>query len=382
VSANTLQVQSPITPSSAGRVTTAVAAKRPPKLYFVNAIVDYTVIGVASIVTFILLRSIHGPERDQVIWTTGAALLWVCNWPHFAATSYRLYHSPHNIMQYPVTALGIPWLILAAVVASIASPDLIAPCFVKILLIWSPYHFSGQTLGISLIYARRAGFKITPRERFALSAFIYGTFISQTVRSEVLPAGNDYYGIHYLGLGLPAWSIQAANIWMWVGGIAFLLFVIRWCMKNNRMLPPIVLLPAITQYVWFVHSSDQRSFQEFVPFFHSAQYLLIAWSVQLKEKMDLQGIRPSLRYVLTETGRWGGLNILIGAVIFWMVPRLMAESGMQLSFALGIVTAAIQIHHFFVDGVIWKLKNKNVASPLMVNIEDLVGSPAVQEARA
>jgi hypothetical protein len=46
--------------------------------------------------------------------------------------------------------------------------------------------------------------------------------------------------------------------------------------------------------------------------------------------------------------------------------------GYPLTFATGVLICGVQIHHFFVDGVIWKLKNKNVAAPLMVNIADLV----------
>jgi hypothetical protein len=362
----------PVAPSAHARAASA-PAKPQPSLYFVNAPTDFLVVGGASIATFLLLGWFHVKERTPDIYTTAAALLWVCNWPHFAATSYRLYHSRQNILQYPVTALVIPWLVVIAAAASLLSPDVIAPYFIKLLLIWSPYHFSGQTLGISLIYARRAGFKIGPRERFALSAFIFGTFISQTVRSEVGTAGSDFYGIHTPSLNLPAWTVDAATAWMWIGGVTFLILAARWCHASNRLLPPIVFLPAATQYVWFVHSAGQASFQEFVPFFHSAQYLLIAWSVQLKEKMDLQGIRPSLRYVLAESGRWGVLNILFGAVLFFMVPHILAEFGVQLALATGIIAAAIQIHHFFVDGVIWKLKNKTVSSPLMVNLADLLG---------
>jgi hypothetical protein len=43
--------------------------------------------------------------------------------------------------------------------------------------------------------------------------------------------------------------------------------------------------------------------------------------------------------------------------------------------ALGVTAAGVQIHHFFVDGVIWKLKRKTVASPLMVNISELLSAP-------
>jgi len=45
-----------------------------------------------------------------------------------------------------------------------------------------------------------------------------------------------------------------------------------------------------------------------------------------------------------------------------------------LALATGVLTAAVQIHHFFVDGVIWKLRNPRVANPLTVGWAPMVGA--------
>ncbi|HJT79048.1 MAG TPA: hypothetical protein VJ739_17765 [Gemmataceae bacterium] len=343
-----------------------------PRLYFVNAAVDCALIGGASLLTFVLLRLLYTADRTPAVITLGAQLLWLGNWPHFAASSYRLYHTRANVAQYPVTALVIPFVVLAGMAGALLSPLGIAPYFVKVFQIWSPYHFSGQTLGITLIYARRSGFKVGPWERRALSGFIYSTFLVGTVRAEVGTTPSSFWGIPTQPLGLPAWAPLAAQGFMLVAALAFIVLAARWCIRNRRPLPAIVLLPAATQFVWFVFSAGWASYQEFVPFFHSLQYLLVAWSVQLKETMDVTGARPSWRYVLGETGRWGALIVAGGALLFFVLPRLLAVAGVELAFATGVVLCGVQIHHFFVDGVIWKLKNKKVAAPLMVNIEDLV----------
>src|SRR5579862_1102990 len=161
------------------------APARTQPLYFINAPLDYALIGMISIIAFALLYGLKKSDRTETVILLAAKAAWVCNWPHFAATSYRLYHSRDNIRQYPLTALLIPWLVLAGVFASIAAPRTIAPYFVMIFLIWSPYHFSGQSVGISMIYARRAGFFVGKVERFALSGFIFGTYLTQTIRSQV-----------------------------------------------------------------------------------------------------------------------------------------------------------------------------------------------------
>jgi hypothetical protein len=348
------------------------AVVRPQRMYFINAWADFALIGGLSIITFILLRSFYVGDRTPIVMDLGWYLVWVVNWPHFSSTNYRLYHSRENIMQYPLTALVVPWIVLAGVFASIMLPDVVAPYFVKFFLIWSPYHFSGQTVGITMIYARRAGFVVGKLERFALSGFVFGTFLATTMWGETNIEGSSYWGIQIPGLGMPAWPSIVVHAWMWVCGILFLLLCVRWCVMNRRILPPIVLVPAIAQYVWFIPGGEYASFREFVPMFHSLQYLLIAWSMQLKEKMDREQIAPSGKYVTRETLRWGLINAAGGAFLFWGFPHLLSYGGVNSDLAFGVVAAGVQIHHFFVDGVIWKLKRQTVSSPLMVNIDDMI----------
>ena len=353
----------------------AAPAKPAPHLYFVNAAVDFACIGGASILTFVALALVYraGSVQATWVWTAAALLTWVCNYPHFAATNHRLYQSRENVSQYPFTAFVVPPLIAAGMFASFAQPNVVAPFFVKLFLLWSGYHYCGQSVGISLVYARRAGFALGRLERLALSGFIFGTYFLSVARSESGFGAFTYYGISYPTLRLPQYVTILAGYAMWMCGALFLLLVLNWCATNRRVLPPIVLLPAATQLLWFVFGPSDGNFNVFVPFFHSLQYLLIAWSMHLKERMDTRGIEPSRRYVARESLRWGAVIVAGGGFLFWMLPHTLASStGFGYQMAAPIVLAGVQIHHFFVDGVIWKLKNPKVSSPLLVNLEQLV----------
>ncbi len=349
-----------------------------PRRYFVNAPVDFALIGGLSILAFLGLRYFTDASHRGAVSAFALVGMWVCNWPHFAATNYRLYHTRANIQQYPMTALVVPWLIVVAVAAAILYPTTAAPYFVKVFLIWSPYHFSAQSVGVTLIYARRNGFHVGRWDRLALSTFIFSTFISQTLRAETNPERfGSYFGIPTPSFGLPTWAIDVTTTAMWIAGALFMMRVLIWSYQNRRLLSGMVLLPAVTQYVWFVHSAGAAGYQELVPFFHSLQYMFIAWCMQLKEKQDVRKIPPSRRYVALETGRWGLMIFGLGAVLFFLLPRAIDSvftlpGPNSLFFASGIIAAGVQIHHFFVDGVIWKLKNKAVSSPLMINVSDLV----------
>ena len=342
------------------------------RLYFVNAPVDFSLIGGFSIAAYCLMRFVGVPDDATWIYKLSALLLWVGNWPHFSATSFRFYRSRENVKEFPLTAFVVPALLIAITVSCLHSPGALAPAFLKFYLIWSPYHFSGQSVGISLIYARRAGFEIARWQRWCLSSFIFGTFLYQTALAETDRAERLFYAIRFYGMGLPSWVPEVLKWLMIAGGVGFLGGVAFWCWKNKKMVPPIILLPAVTQFVWFVLGGRVRAFNEFVPFFHSVQYLMIAWAMQLKEKMDEESIAPSKRYVFGESLRWGVANVLGGIFLFWILPRFGEKMGYDLSFATPVIIAAVQIHHFFVDGVIWKLRNPRVHQPLLVNLRELV----------
>lgn len=343
--------------------------------YFVNAPVDFLFIGGASIATFFLMTLFYTDQRTPEVVSLGLFLMWVINWPHFSMSTYRLYQSRNHMRQYPFTSYVIPWIVLGGTVLSFAYPEQIAPYFIKLFLLWSPYHFSGQTIGITMIYARRCGIQLGPWERRALNAFVYGTFLLSSIRAEVSRDGFDYYGIHYPSFGVPQWAATLTEYWFWGAALIFAGLVIAWCVRNKRAMPLIVLLPPVAQYIWFVQSIYMPSFQEFVPMFHSLQYILIAWSIQLKVKLDTKRITPSKRYVFTESSRWGAINIVGGVCLFYALPAVGASAGFPPFAAEGIIIAAVQIHHFFVDGVIWKLRNETVAHPLMMHLSDVAGTP-------
>jgi hypothetical protein len=347
---------------------------KPKSIYFFNAPVDIFFIGGSSFLLFFLFMLFYTEMRTPEVISIAIFLAWLINWPHFSMSTYRLYQNKVNVQQYPVTAYVIPFIVLGGLFASFAYPAVVAPYYVKLFMLWSPYHFSGQTLGITLIYAMRSGIRFNTWERRVLWWFVFGTYLLSTIRAEVSRDGYQFYGVKYPSFGVPQWLATGAEYAMWVALAAFVVTIVVWCYRNQRILPLIVVLPAATQYLWFVQAVYMPSFQEFVPMFHSLQYILVAWGLQLKLKMDSKNIQPSKKYAVGETTRWLAVNIAGGALLFYFLPKIGVAFGYTSLFSIAVVYAAIQIHHFFVDGVIWKLKNQTVSHPLTMNISEVTGS--------
>lgn len=359
------------------------AAER-EKLYFVNPWVDFLLIGGFSIITFCFLKFFPTTITHAQVVLFAGAVTWLINDPHFSMTNYRLYHSKSNIQQYPMTAIVIPFIIILGVIASIQFPLVVAPFFVKLFILWSPYHFSGQSVGVTMVYSRRAGFNVGPWERRAISGFIFSAFLSTILLYETgTGVSTEHFGIPYPVLGLPTWVPIISQVVMAVCGVAILFFAGRWSIQNKRILPPIVLLPAFTHFIWFLGGSALAAFDELVPMFHSIQYILIAWATQMAETAAAKsalakenGVDEALTFSKPwfswMTVRWWGLNIAGGWVLFQGLPHLFPAYQSNPLLVIGVVSAGAQIHHFFVDGVIWKLKNDKNVSPLTVHIPKLL----------
>lgn len=336
-----------------------------PRPFLVNAWVDALALGGLSILAYPALKFLSAALRPETLdMIMLGSMVWVVNGVHFSATNYRLYHSRSNISQYPLTAVLVPILVLAGAAAALALPESVAPYYVKLFLLWSPYHYSGQTLGISLIYGRRSGFDFGRRERLALSGFIFGSFVASTARSEAGIRPIDFFGITSPSLGIPVWFAQAALAFMLLCGAAFTVLAMRWSRETGRPVPLMVVLPAAAQFVWFIPGPGLPSYYEMVPFFHGLQYLLIAWFMQLKER-EAAVLEPAAGFLTRETLRWGLGNLAGYGLLFYAFPKsLAAASGKPLLFAAPVAIAAVQLHHFFVDGVIWKLRRAPVGEAL------------------
>jgi hypothetical protein len=341
-------------------------------LYFVNRWVDTMIMGGLSIITLMGLLVFANQANIRSISFAAFVASFFVNYPHFSATIYRLYQCPDNVRQFPITAWIIPLILCGAVVACFWQPDTIAPYFVMLYLLWSPYHYSGQTIGLTMVYSRRAGFHIGRHERMALSTFIFSALVFGVVRLQH-NIDSPIYGI-VPAFPLPSWMGAASLIPMGLGAAVFIWFVFVWCVKQRRLLPPIVLLPAITHFIWFVPGAGVKSFWIIIPFFHSLQYLLVALAMQLKLRTDAPGGEHSWRRIRFETVRWGFRNIVGGLLLFMVLPLLFSWLPLPLLTTTAVIVAAVNIHHFFLDGVIWKLRIAAISSALAMNITELVPS--------
>ena len=321
--------------------------------YFINAGWDFFFVGGSSVLLFAVLILLGDAVSKESFQIGASILIWTGNWPHFSATLYRLY-SRESILEYAGVALVLPVLIAMAIIAGLKSPEVMGSGLVKLYLLWSPYHYAGQSLGVSLLYARRSGIIVHRWERFCLAGFVYACFAFVTTRLEVGTWEEHFLGISYRSLQLPEFFLSTSKIALVLFSLGVLITIRRWSLRST--LPWIAFVPLLAQFSWSF-TQPAPIYALFIPFFHSLQYLLITGFMRVSQASEEKPTRVILQ--------WAKSNLICGAFLFWATPILFAVLGSRYEIAKPVIWAAINVHHFIVDGVIWKLRNPKVVTPLM-----------------
>lgn len=333
---------------------------------FVSTSIDFLCVGGFSIVVFagFAFANYFGIKPNPILLSTIAGTIsWFINWPHFSATLHRLYGDANSRAEFPHTVYLSPVIAIGGFFAGLLSPMDFAPLWAKTFFLWSGYHFSAQSLGFSLLYARRDGVHLKFWEHRLFSVFCFAPFLFLNLVAETRTSNSTYFGVPIYSLRLPPIIQPILDNAMVAITVLFVLSVIFLRRRLGRWPHLFVILPLISQFCWFWLTRNNPGYSEFVPAFHSLQYLLIAWY------MNAFSFRESPKLVLKRTGTWIVVNIAGGAFLFFVLPRFLSQTvlggGISKDFVFGMCLACVQIQHFFVDGVIWKLKYEKATLPLL-----------------
>lgn len=288
------------------------------------------------------------------------------NYPHYMATIHRAYHTAEDFEKYRVFTVHITLLIALTVVLSHVWVRAL-PWIFTLYLTASPWHYSGQNYGLFMMFARRAGAQPTAVERRALyAAFL----ISYAILFLNFHTGRSADPL-FVSLNIPgplsAWAQLILAI-AFVACSAFGLARLISQAKPRNLIPSLTLFS--TQCVWFLLPTLLSLVERFrVPqsrystgvlaVMHSAQYLWITSYYAKREAATTGGRtwRPLAYFAVLMAG---GIALFVPGP--WL-SSLVFHFDFTRSFL--IFTALVNIHHFILDGAIWKLRDGRIAALLL-----------------
>lgn len=231
------------------------------------------------------------------------------------------------------------------------------------------WHYAKQVFGCVMVYGKYTNYPIQKTQRliFKLSLFSAAIYqfvtLSRSIDANALANKPTYSGIFVTPLGLPEWLDPVAVATVTVGFVSVLV-VFADIYRTKKKLPhPTLVVAWLSIFVWWVSPIEQIEYLAYaVPFFHSLQYLPFAY------KMESQNIKPGKHFSTKMSFRLV-LLVIAGFLVFELLPSLAdigfdtGASQMAWFFTLSIVIF-INIHHFFIDSVVWKFSQPQVQKSL------------------
>ncbi len=345
-----------------------ISGQRPPTsgLWIYGPWLDLLV-GCGAWSAPLLLLAAYVSSSRASAWSFAFYLLALLfNYPHFMATVYRAYHTYDEFTKYRVFTVHLAVLLaLAGVIAHLWSPLL--PWIFTLYICWSPWHYTGQNYGLLMMFARRAGLSPTENERQALHLSFIASFLLLMLSFQTGTSGDSLI----LSLGLPWKFTLPARAFLaafFVASSGWALFSMSRRSSWRALLPTVTLVS--TQFLWFLLPAlielisgkevpQTRYSSGILAVLHSAQYLWITSYFQGKEAQAVSQSKWNLpKYLLTLVA--GGIALFVPGP--WLASRVF-----HADFATSFLTftALVNLHHFLLDGAIWKLRDSRIASFLL-----------------
>ena len=307
------------------------------------------------------------------------------NWPHFMASYRLLYGSPETRRRYTWASLILPAMLVVYCLAAIvvpritasdvfdvasgdvpASRELVDPTMLRALfvvnLFYLAWHYTGQGWGMCASFAYLQGLRFDNRERHLVRIGFRALLVVHVV---AVLAGLDELSpeIRETVTRVQPWTLAAAALTIPLGMAGFAL---AW--RRTGRLPWLrTVVPWGSMYVWYAMLPIVPESFVWLQLAHALQYLEFPLRVELNRRERRTKPRrapklPRAGYV----GLYYGALVVAGLVVF-ASPFLLNRGADGIALA-ALIAAAVNVHHYFVDGCIWKISNPAVRGELFAHV--------------
>lgn len=369
----------------------AVAAIRQNRSFF-SPLMDFVCLGGWSLLMIPVLAFAVPDDLHPETLLFAILLANVINHPHFAHSYQIFYRTYPQVMRQPdidpklrlrylwagvVSPLLIVGILAVAVVAGDRQTVGYAGNAMAFFVGW---HYVKQGYGMLMVDAARLRCFFTERQKKVLLVNSYLCWgLAWTVANYAI-AERDMWGISWAAIAIPL-----PVIWAFVAAVSLnSLLVIAALIRHARAhkgSAPIngILAYAAALYPWLLLGREPIV-GALIPAFHSLQYLIIVWRVQLNVEHAKPGAGDKVAWARAfglnlrrETARFAGFigaGFVLGLLGFWLLPLLAGvivsydriEYGPHLF--LFLFSIFINIHHYFIDNAMWRKENPHTLKHL------------------
>jgi hypothetical protein len=349
----------------------------------ISPIVDITCGGALSLIAIggFLIYALQMPAEWGRQIDVGEIMLTniLINWPHFLASYRILYRTRANVRKHPWVAIALPAVLSGFVIYGLLTAgqnppelpglanqgmiDVLFP-FAVIMLAW---HYTGQSWGMTCSFAFLGGVRLDLTTRRLIRCGYRAMLVFHILWVLQTPDLLPLLDFIYPGLAGAMETIYTQWLWVFVatfcaGAIGFL----RVTRKGSAKTAFKASVPWLATYAWYVLIYVYPGMFFVLQIAHALQYLIFPLRVEMNQYNQQVGrehvgtVRHTVYYYV--------VLVVIGALAFdgVLAATETADPHHQLSLLLSFT---INIHHYFIDGIIWKIRDPQVRRNLFGHLE-------------
>lgn len=306
---------------------------------------------------------------------------FVINDPHFAVTYFLFYRdakarafgrafAPVQRVRYLLAGIVVPLALLAwAVTALAAKSASTLGWLIQLMFLLVGWHYVKQGFGVMMTLSARRGVRFDARERWAILAHCFAGW-AYAWASPFDPGREvEEKGVVYTTLAHPHGLERLTQV-IFLATILPLAFVLLRKRLREGRLPLFTPLTAMlcSVWSWSIYSSIDPVAVYVLPALHSIQYLYFVWLVTRNEGREREGPPAFELSARVRVGILAASALGLGWVLFHGAPTalddlLVPHKRLALQTDLGptpyfaALYAFVNIHHYFMDWVIWRRDN-------------------------
>jgi len=367
---------------------------------------DFWLLGGASLLVWFVMFATQGfraawaiDQHFKNLTVTTASLSLLVNYPHFLI-SYKLAYSRGRafVTTHWWQLLAVPALMIATfafayayygVPVSQLSPvsllsrdltgfgnnarvfsgprlgDLLFALTFNVMIFTVGWHYTKQVFGCMMVYAYFDRYKFSPRQRTITKYALLSIWWLNFAQGNQAGAQNNFSQFKYYSFDLPDILVPIATFVVAMGALLVAYEVFWKNYKERGEMPGVnMVVPFLALYVWWLPITRQYEFYFLLtPFFHSLQYLAFVYKM---EDTRLRGLNhPEIRGTILAFA-----IVLAGWLAFELVPNevdtvLGTFNAWQMFFFFTAAMLFINIHHYFIDNVLWRFKDPEIQKYLL-----------------
>ena len=377
-----------------------------------NQVKDFWFLGGLSILIWMLFIVFEPMKANSELISTrflqiGTLFSWlsfICNYPHFLI-SYRFAYTRgiKFILQNWVPLIAVPFFLIIFYLVSFFYFDTtitnnpvvlflnsllvksglswqigeqanlgteVLAFSVRIMYITVGWHYAKQIFGCMMVYGHYSSYQFTilQKKLIKMSLFsiaFFNFFVLSIPAPDAATTTTYFFNIPLSAYGFSTLFILIFKYIVLITSLLVLYFVFYKNYQKTKKLPPLnVLVGYVAFHIWWFPPIRQSEFYFLtIPFFHSLQYLPFAYRLEVNrgEKSNKENFWISLKIIML---------IVAGILAFETIPHFLDVKVDSLGhfntwFFMISFAVFINIHHFFIDSVIWKFNHKDIRDKIL-----------------